>query len=439
MRKSWQLDRRTFLRGTGTCLALPWLNGMAWAAPAAKPSPRMCFFYFHYGVPVPPDDHPLRKKHSWFPTGEGEHFEFPGLHDKLVPFRKKLTFFGGVSHNPNGRRVPGHAAGDIYLTGADIYGQVYRQSVSVDQVAAGIVGGETRFPSLVMGSAGGVNHPYRSATLSYDREGRPIPTQNNPREIFRRLFGAPVGDPRKQLSRKGSMLDAVLDEARALNRRLGVRDQRKMDEYLTSVREVEQSVERSQKWLDVPKPEVSEDSLNLDIEATVPIEYMNTMFDLLALAFETDSTRVATYQIAGENSRGPEVHFPIAAGIKIASHAVSHDGRNYEQWSKYVRLFSEQYARFLTRLDSVVEADGSTLLDNTMSMLGSCTSFTHVSRNYPLILSGGGNLGLKHGAYRKYKDDEVPLNNIFATMLNKMGSGVTSFKESTGMLSDIVA
>ena len=300
------------------------------------------------------------------------------------------------------------------------------------------MGGQTRFPSLVLGSAGGVNHPYRSATLSYDREGRPIPTQNNPREIFRRLFGAPVGDPRKQLSRKASMLDTVLDEARALNRRLGGRDQRKMDEYLASVREVEKRIERSQKWLDVPKPVISEDSLNLDIEATVPVEYMNTMFDLLALAFETDSTRVATYQIAGENSRGPEVNFPIAAGIKIASHAVSHDGRNYEQWSKYVRLFSEQYARFLTRLDSVVEADGSTLLDNTMSMLGSCTSFTHVSRNYPLILSGGGNLGLKHGAYRKYKDDEVPLNNIFATMLSKMGTGVTSFKESTGMLSDIV-
>ena len=436
MKKSWQLDRRTVLRGAGACLALPWLEGMSWAAPAAKPSPRMCFFYFHYGIPVPPDDHPLRKKHSWFPTGEGEDFEFTGLHDKLVPFRQKLTFFGGVQHpNPG---VNGHGAGDVYLTGANLAGQNYRQSVSVDQVAAGIVGKHTRFPSLVLGSAGGVNRPYRSATLSYDRDGRPIPTQNNPREIFRRLFGTTEGDESVRLAKRASMLDAVLSEAHALDRRLGARDRHKMDEYLSSVREVEQRIERSQKWLEVPKPVVPEASLDLDIEATVPVEYMNTMFDLLALAFETDSTRVATYQIAGENSMGPEANFPLAVGIKKTSHGVSHDGGNYEQWSKYVRLFSEQYARFLGRLDSVVEADGSTLLDNTMSMLGSCTSKTHAASNYPLILSGGGNLGLKHGAYLKYKDDEVPLNNVFATMLNKMGTGLTGFNKSTGMLSDIV-
>ena len=436
MKKSWQLDRRTILRGAGACLALPWLEGMSWAAEAAKPSPRMCFFYFHYGVPVPPDDHPLRKQHSWFPTGEGEDFEFTKLHDKLVPFRKKLTFFGGVQHpNPG---VNGHGAGDVYLTGADLSGQNYRQSVSVDQVAAEVVGKHTRFSSLVMGSAGGVNRPYRSATLSYDRNGRPIPTQNNPKEIFRRLFGAPEGDERIQLAKRASMLDAVLGEARALDRRLGVRDREKMDEYLTSVREVEQRIERAEKWLDVPKPEVPEMSLDLEIEATVPVEYMNTMFDLLALAFETDSTRAATYQIAGENSMGPEANFPLAVGIKKTSHGVSHEGSNYEQWSKYVRLFSEQYARFLGRLDAIEEADGSTLLDNTMSMLGSCTSKTHAASNYPLILSGGNNLGLKHGAYRKYTNGEVPLNNIFATMLNKMGTGKTSFKESTGMLSDIV-
>ena len=437
MRKSWQLDRRTFLRGAGTSLALPWLNGMAWATPKAKPSPRMCFFYFHYGVPVPPDNHPLRKKHSWFPTGEGKNFEFTGLHDKLVPFRNKLTFFGGVQHpNPG---VNGHGAGDVYLTGANLAGQNYRQSVSVDQVAAEVVGKHTRFSSLVLGSAGGVNRPYRSATLSYDRDGRPIPTQNNPREIFRRLFGVTGGDERIRLGKRASMLDAVLDQAKALDRRLGVRDQQKMDEYLTSVREVEQRIERSEKWLDVPKPEVPEASLNLDIEATVPVEYMNTMFDLLVLAFQTDSTRVGTYQIAGENSMGPEANFPLAVGIKKTSHGVSHEGGDYEQWSKYVRLFSEQYARFLGRLEAIEENDGSTLLDNTMSMLGSCTSKTHAANNYPLILSGGNNLGLKHGAYLKYKDRDMPLNNIFATMLNKMGTGKTSFNDSTGMLSDIVA
>tara|TARA_R110000850_G_scaffold4202_4_gene19541 strand:+ start:2351 stop:3670 length:1320 start_codon:yes stop_codon:yes gene_type:complete len=437
MNKSWNIDRRTLLRGAGTCLALPWLEGMSWAAESNQSVARMAFFFFHYGVPMPPDDHPLRKEHAWFPTGEGKDFEFTGTHRSLEPFRDKLTYFGGLSH-PLGRRVPGHKAGDVYLTGADISGSAYRQSISVDQVAANAVGDQTRFSSLVMSSAGGINRPYRSATLSYDRDGRAIPAQNNPREIFRRLFGEESGDQQKKLANQASVLDTILGEAKSLNRRLGKRDQEKMDEYLSSVREVELRVDRAQEWLDVPKPSVEMGSVNLEMDQSVPKEYLRTMFDLVALSLQTDSTRVATFQLAGENGEGPEALYPHAVGISKTSHSVSHARTDYEQWSNYNRLFADAYAYFLERLNGMEDANGENLLDNTMSMLGCCTSQTHLSRNYPLIFSGGGNLGFEHGQYRKYDENEVPLSNLFVTMLDKMGTGEEKFQDSKGALTELL-
>ena len=437
MRKPWQFNRRTMLRGVGTSLALPWLECMSWAAEATKPKPRMCYFFFHYGVPMPPDDHPLRQKCGYFPVGEGADFQFTGTHASLEPFREKLTYFGGLSH-PLGRRVPGHKAGDVYLTGADISGSAYRQSISVDQVAANAVGHETRYASLVMSSTGGVNRPYRSTTLSYDRDGRPIPAMNNPREIFRRLFGSPEGNQRQRLQNQASVLDAILDEAKSLDRRLGKRDRVKMDEYLSSVREVEQQVERAQSWLDIPKPTVSEDSLNLDVDPSTPRVYLRTMFDLLTLAFQTDSTRVATFQMAAENGQGGEGAFPLAVGISKSAHAVSHARTDYEQWSRYQSFFAEQFAYFLDRMKSIEDASGTNLLDQTMSLYGSATSQTHLSRNYPLVLAGGSNLGIAHGQYRKYDENEVPLSNLFVTLLNRMGTNETNFKDSKEGLSDIL-
>lgn len=289
-----------------------------------------------------------------------------------------------------------------------------------------------------MSSAGGVNRPYRSATLSYDRDGRPVPAQNNPREIFRRLFGQPSGDERQRLENQSSVLDAILGEAKSLNHRLGRRDQEKMDEYLTSVCEVEQRVDRAQDWLNIPKPKVDENVLNLDIDPSSPKEYIRVMLDLVALSLQTDSTRVATYQFAGENGTGPELLFPSAVGISKSAHAVSHQRTDYQQWSTYAQFFAEQYAYFLNKLDSIEDAGGETLLDNTMSLYGSCTSKTHLSRNYPLILSGGGNLGIDHGQYRKFDENKVPLSNLFVTMLDRMGTGETKFKDSHAAMTELL-
>lgn len=439
--KSWHLDRRTFLRGTGVSVALPMLEGMSLAAKAKAPTPRMCCVFFPFGVPMPPDDHADRQKYGWFPVGEGRDFQFTGTHESLMPLREQLTYFGGLSH-PLGRRVPGHKAGDVYLTGADISGSAYRQSISVDQVAANVVGEKTRLSSLVLSSAGGVNRPYRSYSLSYDRDGRPIPAEHKPREIFRRLFGEESNDSlrkkRNQLLNHASILDAIGEEALSLNRRLGSRDRRKMDEYLSSVRDVEKRVQRAEQWLKVPKPEVDPAGINLDVGPDGPRDFIRSMYDLIVLSFQTDTTRISTYQTASEEGNGPAANYPHAAGIPKTAHAVSHARTDYQQWSTYSKFLTEQHAYFLERLKSVQEGD-ATLLDNTMVLYGCCTSQTHVSRNYPLVLAGGGNLGLKHGRFLKYDETKVPLSNLFVTMLDRMQVPVEHFKDSRNDLSDILA
>ena len=437
--KSWHLTRRTFLRGTGVCIALPWLEGMSHAAPAEKIKPRVCFTYFHYGVPMPPDDHPDRLKYGWFPVGEGKDYQATETLASLEPFRDKLTYLGGLSH-PLGRRVGGHQAGDVFLTGADISGSLYRQSISVDQVASMAIGDDNRFPSMVLSTSGGVNRPYKSHTLSYDEVGRPIPSLHKPQDIFERLFGASSGQSKAQqrqaFRQKGSILDTVREEAASLNRRLGKRDQQKMDEYLSSVREVEKGLVRSKKWLDVAKPEVGVSAADFEISPESTKEYIRSKYDLMALAFQTNSTRVATYQTSSESEQGYEKQFPKAVGLNVTSHNISHERTDYQQWSTYSRFLVEQHAWFLDRLNSIEEGAG-TLLDNTMVLYGCCTSETHVTRNYPLILAGGASLGIKHGQYRKFSED-VPLSNLFVTMLQKMDVRIDSFKDSTGPLNEVL-
>ena len=430
--KSWHIKRRTFLRGAGVSLALPWLEGMSWAAETRTPTPRLACVFFPFGVPMPPDGHKDRQKYGWFPVGEGKDFQFTGTHESLKPFRKQLTYFGGLSH-PLGRRVPGHKAGDVYLTGADISGSAYRQSVSVDQIAAMAIGEKTRLSSLTLSASGGVNRPYRSYTLSYDRDGRPIPAEHKPREIFLRLFGkesnASVTKKRNQLLNQGSILDAVREEARSLNRRLGTRDRKKLDEYLSSVRNVEKRVKRSEQWLKIPKPKVDPAGVNLDVGPDGPKDFLRSMYDLMFLAFQTDTTRVSTYQTAAEANECVASNFPHAVGITKTAHKVSHARTDYQQWSKYNKFLTEQHAYFLKRLSDAREGDAS-LLDNTMVLYGCCTSRTHVSRNYPLVLAGGGNLGLKHGRFLKFDEDKVPMSNLFVTMLDRMKVPVKRFKDS---------
>lgn len=440
MKKSWHLDRREFLRGMGVSLALPFLSAMdvrAVTTAAAGPR-RFATVYFPYGVSMPPDGHE-HAAWNWFPKGKGKAFEF---NNSLKPFeslRQDLTVLGGLSH-PNGRKMGGHDTSDIFLTGAELNGSKMQNTVSADQVAAAHFANETRFSSLVLSTDGGVGESTRASTLSFSSTGQPIPSLNKPRLIFDRMFGvneASKAQQRIELQNSGSMLDLVQENARSLRLRLGREDQQKLDEYLTSVRQIEQRVESSQRWLDVPKPEVDDTGLRLDATADTPIELIRTMYDLMVLAFQTDSTRLATYQI-GNMSGGLADKFPTLLGFGNTMHKLAHDWNKpggIEALGKWDRFLSEQAAYFIQRLRDTREGEHS-LLDNTMVLYGTSNCRTHDNTNYPLVLAGGKAMGFRHGRYLTY-GDHVPFANFHLTALNKLGVPADSFADSNGDLSEL--
>ncbi len=437
MKKSWHIDRRTFLRSVGATLALPFFESMSLgASPKALPR-RVCSVFFPFGVSLPPADHELKEWH-WFPSGEGCDFQLSRTHASLESLCDDLTFIGGLSH-PNGRKMGGHDTGDIFLTGAK-FGSDYKNLVSMDQLAAMQIGGETRFPSLTLSSDGGVGQPTRSRTLSFSREGRPIPALSAPRQVFDRLFGQSDQATAQQLKNSGSMLDLLLEQSKSLERRLGKRDQEKFDEYLTAVRSVEQSVERSQDWLGIPKPNVDPESISLDASPEGPEEYIRTMYDLMFLAFQTDSARVATYmlgQVSGATSIANK--FPSYLGLAGNWHGLAHDvdkKDGYEQLGRFDQFLSQQFSRFLNRL-KITSEGGESLLDRTLVLYGSSNSNTHQNINYPLILAGGKKLGLRHGQYLRYGDD-TPMSNLLLTMLQQLDAPLESFSDSTGTLSELL-
>lgn len=440
--KSWHLDRRTFLLGTaGVSLSLPLLECMGSDANQNQRPKRLCAVYFPYGALTPRKDSP-DEEWGWMPQGEGRDYEFNKSLRSLEPFRDQLTFLKGLSHL-NGRRMGGHDTADIWLTGAQFKGGSFRNSISIDQLAAQHFGDATRFSSLTMSTDGGVGEATRSSTLSFGRNGTPIPAQNRPRLVFNRFFGVnseSAGRQRKELENSGSMLDLLLEHSKTVRKKLGKQDLQKFDEYLDSVRSIEKRVDRSQRWLDIPKPKVDATDLHLDSDHNSPEEYIRTMYDLIFLAFQTDSTRVATYQLGNMNGATSIAgQFPQLLGFGKKIHALAHGwnkkggGEALGKWDQYL---AEQLARFLGRLNTTQEGDG-TLLDHTMVLYGSSNSTTHNNNNYPLLLAGGNGLGLKHGQVHNHSKD-TPLTNLHVTMLNRLGVPTESFVDSTGELTNLI-
>jgi hypothetical protein len=440
MQKPWHLNRRTFLHGTGVSLALPWLECMSQADDAVSVPARLASIYFPFGVSLPND----KSEHAdwnWFPKREENTFQYRNSLKSFEPLREQVTVLGGLSH-PAGRKMGGHDTGDIFLTGANFAGSTYRNSISLDKYIASHVGAQTRFGSLVLSSDGGVGEPSRSTTLSFTAQGRPIPAISNPRQIFDRLFGdgdASSKNQKRLLENTGSMLDQVLENSRSMKSRLGKQDQRKLDEYLSSIRDIEQRVNRSQAWLDIPKPVVAQDATNLTADQSSPVEYMQAMYDLIFLAFQTDSTRLATYmlgQVAGATTIANA--FPACLGLPGNWHGLAHgQGKNdgAKSLGRFDQLLAQQVSRFITRLHETPEGDGS-MLDNTLVFYGSSNSKTHNNNNYPLVLAGGRNLGFKHNQFLQL-DAKTPLANVFVTILDRMNIPHDGFADSTGELSSL--
>lgn len=439
VRRSWHINRRSVLKGAGVTLALPWLEAMSFGAPMPTSAPgpkRLCSVMFPYGVAVPKDDHPERDW-GWFPRGGGKDFELTKVLQSFQPLREELSVFGGLSH-PDCRAMNGHDTGDTFLTGSRLTDGVYKNTVSLDQFAAHHVGHLTRHPSLTLSTDGGVGPRTRSTTLSYSLKGQPIPALSDPKQIFRRLFGQDDASRSDQarLENTGSILDLVLDQSKDLRRKLGTADRRKLDEFETSVRDVELRVERSRAWLEVPLPKVDASAIALDANPEGAKDYIAAIYDLMFLAFQTDLTRIASYQIG---SYGPTIArtFPAALGLEPNWHSLAHKATKKGQATvlgKFDQFLAQNLARFVQRLKDTPDGDsGDNLLDNTMVLYGSTNSRTHVNLNYPLLLAGGGKLGLKHDHYLRYSS-KVPMSNLFVTLLQAMGIEADQFGDSTGTL-----
>ena len=440
--KSWHLNRRTFLQGAGVSLGLPFFECMAKDTKHNPGPKRFCSVYFPYGIVYRQLGDGLNW--NWFPRGEGRDFEFNRSLQALEPLRNDLTIIEGLSH-PNARNMGGHDTADNWLTGAELKAGHLDNTVSIDQLMAMKFGEKTRFSSMTLSTDGGVGEPTRSSTLSFSRTGQPVPAQNKPRLVFDRLFGADpasMTEQRQNLENSGSMLDLVLDNATSLRGRLGKYDQTKLDEYLSSVRQIEQRVERSERWLDVPKPTVDSTGLHLEADDSTPRELIQTMYDLIYLAFQTDSTRIATYQLGNMNGATSIAgKFPQLLGFSSNLHQLAHGARRgdagAEPLGKWHVFLTQQLSYFLERLRSTPEGE-STLLDKTMVLYGSSNSQTHVNLNYPLMLAGGSRLGLSHGQYLKF-DESTPMSNLLVTLLNRLDTPTESFVDSTGELSEILA
>jgi hypothetical protein len=440
MAETHRLDRRTFLRGAGVACALPFLDCMRGLGLDDAQPRRMCFVYFPNGASMPGADHEKWGNWNWFPRGEGRDYEFTDVLSCLAPYREQISFFGGLSH-PLSRELLGHLAGDTWLTAGDVRGDLYKNTVSVDQVAAFESKKHTRYPSLILSTDGGVGYKSRVATLSFDFTGRPIPAENNPRLIFERYFGAGGGatteERRRSLQQGRKIVDLVLEDSKRLHRKLGRHDQQKLDDYLASLSSVEEQVRRNEAWLDVPMPPIDAGKLQLDANPKVdPSAYLRVMYDLITLAFQTDLTRVVTFMTGREDGMGFADNFPnLALGIKRGHHTISHDTHDghWEQWGSYDQWHAQQFAWFLERLAGTQDQGGVNLLDSTMVLYGSCCSTTHNARNLPLAVCGGGAFGVKHGEYRRYGED-VPMSNLLLGMLRAFGVPSERFADSTGLL-----
>ena len=434
------LPRRAMLKGLGVAMALPGLEAMrpvfGRTTPAPAATPRLAFLYVPNGVNI--------KK--WMPADTGPGYTLSPTLAALRGHRSEFSVLSGFGH-PHSKG--GHSGADTWLTGADLEGTAgydYRNSVSVDQRAAQVLGAKTRLPSLELSSAGGTGKPGHSHTLSFSPDGVPLPAESRPRVVFERLFVDETGASRDEKLQRHledrSILDAVRGQARSLERSLGTRDREKLDQYLTSVREVEQRVKRAERWMDVPKPQVEREALKLDAEPNDRSDretYFRTMYDLLALAFQTDVTRVCSFQLGREASGGNYDEL----GLKANHHELSHHGGDadmLEGLHKIDFFLLEQLGYFFARLGEIAE-DEHNLLDQTMIVYGSGMNSGegggHSPKNLPLLFAGGRALGFTHGQHLQVEEGSVPLSNLYLSMLRKVSPATERFMDSTGTLAGL--
>jgi hypothetical protein len=434
-------SRRTFFRTAGACIALPAFESM-FALPAlagtAKAAPtRMAYVYVPNGT-IPS---------AWWPESAGADFALSPTLAPLANVRNHVQVISGltdVAAEAGNDGAGDHArAGGTFLTAVRVKktaGSDIKAGVSIDQVIAGQIGHLTRFSSLeltcdAVRKAGDCDSGYACAyvyNLSWRSANQPLSPEHNPRFVFERLFGA--GSPRERIANlkrrqqeQHSILDYVLEDADRLDRKLDGRDRAKLDQYLTSVREIEQRIETSER-LPIRNPSV-------ESPVGVPDDYKEhiaLMFDMLLLAFQTDSTRVATLLLAREGSNRSFTEIGIAEG----HHNLTHHKNDPEIIAKVKQIdhwYMQQFASFLEKMDATKDVDGQSLLTHSMILYGSgnADGNRHTHANLPILLAGSGGGALQTGRYVKAK--EQPLANLFLTMADRMGGPeLPAHGDSTG-------
>lgn len=452
MSRTIVLPRRTFLRGLGTAIALPLFESLVpglppmaraagGTAPTAAAPRRMAFIYVPNGVNMA----------EWTPQQVGNEFQLPSTLEALQPVRDDLLVLSGLAHDkgrPHGDGAGDHArASATFLTGCKARkteGADIKVGISVDQLAAQQLGDRTRLASLELGTdkarlAGNCDSGYSCAysfNISWRSESTPMPPEVDPKNVFDRLFGyGPQGEVeeariRRALDQK-SVLDFALEDARRLKRDLGFTDRRKLDEYLTAVRELEQRIERANQFA-VSLPDYQRPT-------GIPKSYedhLQLMFDLLALSFQTDNTRVASFIMAhdGSNRQYPGL------GVRDGHHDLSHHGGDAEKLAKVAkinRFHLTQFAKFVTKLKSIQEGEG-TLLDNCMLVYGAGLGDgnAHNHDNLPVLLVGKGGGSLRTGRHVRF-DKETPMANLYLSMLDRFGAAADRIGDSTGLLPNL--
>ena len=433
------LPRRTFLKGLGAALALPMLDAMtpAFAAPALKQTPtRLAFTYIPNGVTL----------QAWTPAAAGREFEFTRILKPLEALREHTLVITGLAQQNANALADGagdHArAAACYLTGVHprkTAGADIQAGVSVDQIAAGAIGGDTRFPSIELGcdesrTVGNCDSGYSCAytnSLSWRSPTSPMPPETNPRLAFERLFGGiDAGlDPATRAIRRRerrSILDIVAERTNALVGSLGPSDRRKMDEYLTSVREIERRIE-------IAERDTREVTPDFEMPSGVPVlfaDYASLMFDMQAIAFQADLTRVSTLMLGREGSLRtyPEI------GVPDPHHPLTHHRDNPEWIEKVTKvnvLHMELFAKFIAKLAATPDGDG-TLLDHSIVVYGSgiADGNKHTHEDLPVVVAGhgGGLLGGRHLVYA----ENTPMTNFYLTMLDRIGVKEETIGDSTG-------
>jgi len=430
------LRRRDFLSAAGVSICLPYFAslGSATAATPLAPKKRMVFIGNMLGF-YPEAFWPSTTKDIAFTTGtaatgvrETTDFQWGKTSASLESMRKHTTVISGLDHGLKG----GHFAIHAFLSGVR---QVDAKSmplanVTVDQFAADSIPGQTRFPTLTIGSESGI---HGGCQMSWTRTGTRVPPVPGPQQLFQKLFGSlreeDKATNKDRFRMQSSILDMVRGNANDLKRKLDTQDRHKLDEYMTSIRDVEKRIDLRKSWIDIPKPDAPFDQpKNRNMVEDLPL-----LYDLIVLALQTDSTRIATLEIGGDFN-------PNDLGIRGGYHAFSHHGQRKENIEALVALESyqvEQFSRFIQKLSETADGEsGGSLLDQTSVLFGSGmgNANSHTNSRLPIVLAGG---GYRHGRLLEFDDSSShrpPMTNLFVSMLQNFGMETDQFATSTGTL-----